>query len=90
MLVRVGFTRAEAVQTFEGCLIIQQLSEADQTDAAGACRFRLPFLPPFSKYQLLELVDTEIERVVALNLDISLAQVFGIQLKWMSRSRCEQ
>lgn len=86
MLERVGSARTQAVQTFEGCLIIQQLSEADQTDAAGACRFRLPFLAPFSKYQLLELVDTEIERVVALNLDIPLAQIFGIQLKRMSRS----
>jgi hypothetical protein len=70
--------------TFQRSFVVKQLAKANQSDRAWTCRLRLPFFPPLSKYQLLQLVYTQVERIIVQNRDMSFVEVFGVELERVS------
>merc|ERR1712169_20726 len=68
----------------------------DKSDAAGTSRFGFPIISPFTKYQLLEGVDADAERIrlstlrLVWNIHIPPVQILGVDLVRMSASRCQE
>lgn len=59
-------------RTFQGRLVVQQLSKADQSNATRTCRLLFPLVSPFAEDQLFQLINAQVIWIVCLNLDTSL------------------